>query len=273
MRHKRPNILITNDDGIDAPGIWHLWNAIKDLGNITIVAPESEKSSMGMSITLSHPLRLESVKGFGDAAAWSVSGTPADCVKIALNVILEGHPPDILLSGINRGGNAGRNVLYSGTVAGAIEAVMQNIPGVALSCCDFTETNYGAAAPYIPAILSHALTHPLPKGTLLNINFPSHKAFPTIRGFKLTRQGKRYWRENPEKRHHPTEKYAYYWLGAKLSEDHEIEESDIHWLSQGYVTGVPLHIAELTDHQHLQERRAYFENLVEIANGSLVTLI
>lgn len=256
---KRPRILITNDDGIHAPGIKHLWNSLKDLADLTIVAPATEQSSVGLSITLRQPLRIESIPGFGNTQAWSVSGTPADCIKLALSVILD-HPPDMIASGINRGTNAGRNVLYSGTVGGAIEAAMRDLPGVAFSCHDYDDPYYSMAATHIPKILHHVIDNPLPKGSLLNVNFPSreHKQF---KGFKLTRQGKEYWSECPDKREHPTEGHCYYWLGAKLVQFEEHEDCDISWLRRGYVTAVPVHVGELTDHQHLNSQKALFEKL------------
>ena len=252
-----PRILITNDDGISAAGIHFLWTALKDIADITIVAPAKEQSAVGLGITVREPLRIEKNTHFGSTPAWSVTGTPADCVKMALSKLLE-KPPQMVVSGINRGSNAGRNVLYSGTVAGAIESTMRGIPSIAFSCYDFISPDYGVAAEGISYVVRHVLEHTLPSGTLLNVNFPP-KIAGNIKGFKMARQGKEYWIEDPEERHHPAESHSYYWLGAKLAEFEEHEESDVTWLRKGYVTAVPVHIGELTDYNHLASRKAHFE--------------
>lgn len=270
---KRPKILITNDDGIHAPGIRHLWNALKDFADLVVCAPLAEQSAVGLSITIRHPLHIQKINWHApvslyhntnehvDAVTWAVNGTPADCVKLGLSVIFD-EAPDLVVSGINRGTNAGRNVLYSGTVAGAIESVMQGIPAIAFSCRDFMEPNYELYEKEIPLIVKHALENPLPQGTLLNVNFPD-KSFTEVKGFRMTRQGKELWMENPDKRTHPAEGSEYYWLGAKIAQFEEHEESDITWLKKGYITAVPVHVSELTDHGHLEAHRVSFANLNE----------
>jgi len=257
---KKPHILITNDDGILAPGIKHLWSALREIAEITVVAPLLEQSAAGLSITIRSPLRLESLDWPEGIKVWGVSGTPTDCVKLGLSVVVETRP-DLIVSGINRGTNAGRNVLYSGTVAGVIEGVMNDIPGIAFSCSDFTHPDYQTAEKHIPKIVEYVLAHPLSKGTLLNVNFPS-KDHTTIKGLKLTRQGKERWIENPDKRLHPMEGHTYYWLGAKIVECDEHEDSDISWLKKGYIAAVPVHVGELTDHLHLRERKIHFEQFM-----------
>lgn len=258
----RPHILITNDDGIRAPGIRHLWNALKSFANTTIIAPATEQSAVGLSITLRHPLRVEHDHSFDDTPAWTVSGTPADSVKMALSAILD-KPPDLIVSGINRGTNAGRNVLYSGTVAGAIEGIMHDVPSIAFSCCGYKMPEFIFAEKYIPAILQYVIDHPMPSGTLLNVNFPQHMK-QGIKGFKMTRQGKELLMENPDKRVHPAEENTYYWLGSKIATYDEEADCDITWLRQGYVTAVPVHVGELTDHGHLQLRKKHFEDFLTI---------
>lgn len=253
----RPSVLITNDDGVHAPGLFQLWLALKQIADVTIVAPASEQSGVGLSLTTRQPIHLERVHHFPDEVnAWKATGTPADCVKLGLSVILE-RPPDLLISGINRGTNAGRNVLYSGTVGGAIEAALRDIPSLALSCQDYENPDYIKAGGYVPTFLHYLLKHPLPKGTLLNVNFPTKKG--PIKGVKMTRQGKEYWMESPDKRYHPVEEHAYYWLGAKLAEFAEEDDCDISWLKKGFVTAVPIHVGELTDHAHIQSARKPFE--------------
>jgi 5'-nucleotidase len=257
---KKPRILITNDDGIFAPGIWHLWNAIKDFAEITVVAPAVEQSASGLSITVRDPLRIERINWSDSSAnAWAVGGTPSDCVKLALNVILQ-EPPHLILSGVNRGTNAGRNVLYSGTVAGVIEGVFHDIPGIAFSLGETTTPDFGALEKYILQIMNYAIKHPLPPGTFLNVNFPEKQQNP-IEGIRMTSQGKEYWIEDPESRSHPSG-HTYYWLGAKLAQFKEEDNSDITWLRKGYVTVAPIHVGELTDYGHIKSHKQIFEDFV-----------
>lgn len=259
--NKRPKILITNDDGVNASGIRHLWDTLKNIGDLIVVAPHQEQSATSLSITLRSPLRVERVEWHNGANVWSVNGTPADCVKMGMNVVLD-SPPDLIVSGINRGTNAGRNVLYSGTVAATVESVLQGIPAIAFSCFDYFDTDYTITHPHIPQIVRHVLECPLPLGTLLNVNFPS-KSFKEIQGYKMTHQGKQYWAENLSERSHPAENHTYYWLGARLAEFDEIEDCDISWLKKGYIAAVPIHVNELTDRSHLNAQREAFDRLHE----------
>ncbi len=254
----RPNILITNDDGLFAPGIKELWKSLSQIADVTVIAPMTEQSAVSLGITIRSPLKIETITWSGGTKVWGVNGTPADCVKLGLSVILE-KQPQLIVSGINRGSNAGRNLLYSGTVAGAIEGVMHGIPSIAFSCCDFKDPDYGRAAQHIPKIANYMLKHPPIHGTLLNVSFPLNK-HSEIKGIKLTRQGKEFWMENPHKRDHPTENQSYYWLGARIQEFQEEQDCDITWLNKGYITAVPVHIGELTDHKHLEEHRIRFED-------------
>lgn len=260
---KRPHILITNDDGINAPGIKHLWKALEKIATVTVVAPLVEQSAVGVSITIRQPLRIDKIDWHGLANVWGVNGTPADCVKLGLNILMK-TPPDLIVSGINRGTNAGRNILYSGTVGGVIEGVMHDIPGVAFSCRDFVDPDYHTAEQYVPRIVSYILEHPLSTGTLLNVNFPGRE-HPEIKGLKLTRQGQEFWAENLDERRHPTEGHVYYWLGAKLMEYEEHHDSDIAWLKKGYATAVPVQVGELTDHLMLKDRKSHFEGILDLS--------
>lgn len=256
MQH-RPKILITNDDGVTAPGIRYLAEVLKEIGEISIVAPQQEQSATGLSITIRQPIEIEPIHWSCGTKAVGVSGKPADCVKMALSVLLD-HTPDLIVSGINRGSNAGRNIFYSGTVAAVIEGILHDIPGIAFSCCDYNKPDYSTAKNHIGSIVKYVLEHPLPSGTFLNVNFPCNPN-KKYQGFKLARQGKQYWAENPNQRQHPIEESSYWWLGARLAEFEEHEESDIALLKQGYVTAVPIHISELTDRRYLQEKSSSFE--------------
>lgn len=269
MLKPKPSILITNDDGIFAPGIRHLWNAMKDIADVTIVAPQTEQSAVSLSITLRHPLRIEKISWPEEAKVWAVSGTPADCVKMALNVILPRYP-DLILSGINRGTNAGRNVLYSGTVAGVIEGLLHDVPGIAFSSGDYHIPSFEWIEQYIPSIVHYAMQNPLPSGTFLNVNFPNH-SLEGLKGIQMTRQGKQFWVENPEQRSHPAEGSAYYWLGTKLAVFEEEEDSDIVWLKKGYATAAPIHIGELTDHAYLKKQKCIFEEWINESMSGLAS--
>lgn len=258
---QRPYILVTNDDGVYAPGIKHLWKALSPIADVIVVAPASEQSAVGLSITVRHPLCIEKIEWpFEDAKVWSVNGTPADCVKLALNVILPSYP-QLIVSGINRGSNAGRNVLYSGTVAAVIEGTLHNIPGIAISIADYTDPAYSEVESYIPGLIRYLLEHPLPLGTFLNVNFPKQMR-NGLKGIYFTKQGKEYWAEKPEHREHPAEGNSYYWLGAKLAQFKEEQDCDIMWLREGYATAVPIYINDLTHHLYLEQNKAQFNTFI-----------
>ncbi len=251
---QKPRILITNDDGIHATGLKHLWASLADFAEVFVVAPASEKSGVGLGLTLHHPLEIQPVAWERNSPAWKVTGTPADCVRMAMSVILD-RAPDLIVSGINKGANSGRNVLYSGTVGGVIEGILRNVPGIAFSCCDFVNPNYALTERWIVPIVSHILEHPMPQGTLLNVNFPET---PEILGMKFARQGRGYWIEDPAHRLHP-EGHSYYWLGGKWNEREEDTDSDVHLLREGFAAAVPIHIHELTDLKHWAERKEHFD--------------
>lgn len=259
----RPLFLITNDDGIHAAGIKHLWDAVHEFADVAIVAPLSEKSGSGVAITNFKPLRISQVFWEKNTPAWSVSGTPADCVKMALSVLLK-RQPNLILSGINSCTNSGRTLFYSGTVGGAIEGALRGIPGLAFSFNDnYSEESVfppvGSVKSHIVSLVRHFLEDPLPSGTLVNINFPSN-CTKEIKGFKMAKQGRGYWVEKPDLRTQP-EGIPYYWLGNRWSDHEEEPDSDVALLKEGYITAVPLHVADLTHHDLLQSRRSAFENL------------
>ncbi|MFZ0565055.1 MAG: 5'/3'-nucleotidase SurE [Chlamydiales bacterium] len=258
MSSKRPKILITNDDGIYAPGIKHLWTSLHevDIGDLSIIAPLTERSGTGLSITSDRPLLVQNIKWPEKTPAWSVDGTPADCVKMGMQVILN-HKPDFIFSGINAGSNAGRNVLYSGTIGAVIEGVLNGIPGIAFSCENIKSPNYTLAIKYIAPLLHYLMKYPLPKGCLLNVNFP-HNVKDKVKGFRLARQGKGRWAENPQL-HLKVEEGLIYWLGNRAEELVEEEDSDVELLKQGYITVVPLHVEELTIKDEIHIRKSDFQ--------------
>lgn len=251
----KPKILITNDDGISAPGLKFLWEALADHAELFIIAPSIEQSGMGLAITTRNPLQIQQVPWEKETKAWKVSGTPADCVRMGMSVLLD-FTPDLIVSGINRGSNSGRNVLYSGTIGGVIEGSLRGIPGIAFSCVDFMNPDYKKSLHLIVPLVEHILNQPLPHGTILNVNFPETQE---ILGVKMARQGKGLWVENPEARIHP-EGNPYYWLGGKWQDHPEEEDSDVHLLKQGYAAAVPIHVNELTDWTHFNDSKEKFNS-------------
>lgn len=254
----KPFLLITNDDGINAPGIRHLYDAVKEFADVAIVAPSSEQSGKALSITWTRPIAIQKFSWGDEIQAWSVSGTPADCVKMACSTLLQ-KKPDMIISGVNRGSNAGRTVLFSGTVGAVIEATLKNIPGIAFSFSDFTPTPLGGTKEYIFPIIEHFLKSPTPKGTLINVNFPPQSE-TGIKGVRFAKQGQGYWAENPEKRIHPAG-IPYYWLGGKWSKFTEDPMSDVALLEEGYITVVPIHVGNLTCMSTLNSEKASFEKI------------
>lgn len=247
--------MLTNDDGITAPGIVSLWRGLVEHADITIVAPESDQSCKGLSLTTQHPLHLIQINWKEGQTAYKVNGTPADCVKIALNALLK-EPPDMIVSGINRGSNAGRNVLYSGTVGGVIEGALHGIPGISFSCDDFDAPKYERAEPYIYPLVRYLIAHPLSTGSFLNVTFPDHEG--PVRGVRMAQQGQSFWKGTPEERIHPSG-HRYYWLGGDTHDHPEHAESDIELVKQGYLTAVPLRVHQLTDHGLLEDHKDRFE--------------
>ena len=252
---QRPKILITNDDGISADGLRHLWLALKKEADLYIIAPSSQKSGVGLGLTLHKPITINPAAWKGQDFVWKISGTPADCVRLGLRLVLK-HKPDLVVSGINQGSNAGRNVLYSGTVGGVTEGALRGIPGIAFSSVEFNNPRYADIVPHIYPIVKHTLEHPLTPGTILNVNFPTK--FDKFKGIRMAQQGKGLWVEEPDQRIHPNGEH-YYWHGGTWSHHEEHEDSDVMLLSKGYITAVPIHVDQMTDFRFLKSRKKNFE--------------
>jgi 5'-nucleotidase len=238
-----PKILITNDDGIHSPGINMLAKALKKIGEVFVVAPAHEMSAASRSLTLTRPLRIDVV----DKNHYAVDGTPADCVTLAMNKILLGNPPDIVLSGINKGGNLGDDVTYSGTVAGALEGSMYGLPGIAISLVQRGEFDFTHAADFAAEITRQVLRDGLPQGTLLNINVPPGP----IEGVKITRQGAKILRPTVIEGTDPR-KRTYYWIGEEALTWSEEHGTDYEALRAGLVSITPLR-NDLTDYKALEK--------------------
>jgi 5'-nucleotidase len=177
---------------------------------------------------------------------------------MACSVLLE-KQPQMILSGINRGSNAGRTVLYSGTVGGVIEGTLKNIPGIAFSFCDFDLPSLSSVKRFIFPLVQHFLENPLPQGTFLNVTFPEG-CEKGVKGLRFAKQGRGYWVEDPQQRTHP-EGIPYYWLGGKWKSFDEDRESDVALLIEGYITAVPIHIDQLTDQEAFKTRKESVEKL------------
>jgi len=232
-------ILLTNDDGINAPGLAALRRAVADLGEATVVAPDMERSGVAHSISLAQPLRIRKAYHGHAFFGYGVNGAPADCVKLACREILD-SPPDLLLSGINLGANAAINVLYSGTVAAAIEGAMVGVPSVAFSLAETERPDFDEAGRVAREVLGRLLADGVPQGTLLNVNIPGLPR-SRLRGIRLTHQSRTSYRELYEKRVDPWGR-TYYWITGELARDFEREpESDLRALFDGYVSVTPLH--------------------------------
>lgn len=258
--NNKPFILISNDDGINAPGIKHLWNCLHEKYEVAIAAPHREKSGFSLATSMVRPIHIFDVKWEKETPAWKITGTPTDSVKLALSVLLE-KKPDLIVAGINRGSNAGLNVLYSGTVGCVIEGVLRGIPGIAFSCFELKDPPYKIAEKYIPHIVDHFLKYPLPKGTLINVTFPQKNL--EIKGLKMAKHGQGKWVETPDERLHP-EGHYYYWMGGKLENSIEEEkDTDTYLLNQGYITIVPIQIKKLTDNEFLNKQKDVFEKEFE----------
>ncbi len=234
----QPVILVTNDDGISAPGIRNLVEAVKDMGKIVVVAPDKPQSGMGHAITIGQPLRLHAVQNFGEIEAYQCTGTPVDCVKLAVDKILH-RKPDICLSGINHGANHSINVIYSGTMSAAVEAAIESIPSVGFSLLDYSiEADFSAARTYARAIVEKMLKTKLDKHTILNVNFPAVSE-KLIKGVRLCRQAYAKYEEDFLERDDPHGR-KYFWLTGEFVNFDKGRDTDVWALKNNYVSIVPV---------------------------------
>jgi 5'-nucleotidase len=248
-------ILITNDDGIFAPGILALKDALSPLGEVFVVAPERPRSASGHAITLHKPLRIIETRLPDGSNGWATSGTPTDCVTLGWDVVMEGRV-DLVVSGINSGPNLGWDVTYSGTVAAAIEGVILGAPSIAVSVAsEKDEIEYGPAAAFTARLAKVIQTHGLDDWTLLNVNVP---ALPEagIRGVMTTRQGRRQYVDRIDQRIDPSGK-PYYWLRGSLKEELHDEDSDVHAVLNDYISVTPIHLDQTAERmvQRIKEWR------------------
>jgi 5'-nucleotidase len=244
MKKSNPTILVVNDDGITAPGIKALIDMMMELGRVVVVAPDSPQSGMGHAITVGKPLRLDKVDIYKSIEMYSCSGTPVDCVKLAVNKIFKGQKPDLCVSGINHGLNNSINVLYSGTMSAAVEGAIESIPSIGFSLDDYTlQANFSHCIKYVKDIAVQVLKNGLPAGTLLNVNFPHT---PHIKGVKICRQANAKWAEDFDERLDPHNR-PYYWLTGVFQLNDGGEDTDVWALEHDYVSVVPVQF-DMTAH-------------------------
>ena len=247
---KRPLILVTNDDGITAPGLRTLISVMNTIGDVVVVAPDSPQSGMGHAITVNSTLYIENVEIDGKQPEYSCSGTPADCVKLAVREILH-RTPDICVSGINHGSNSSINVIYSGTMSAALEAGIEGIPAIGFSLLDYNwNANFEHCKSYVETITRQVLEHGLPDGVVLNVNMPNLE-MEHIKGIKVCRQARANWVEEFDKRTNPMGR-DYYWLAGKFVNNDNGEDTDEWALANGYVSIVPVQF-DLTAHHTIQQ--------------------
>ena len=245
-KKEQPIILITNDDGITAPGIKALVEAAKPLGKVVVVAPDKPQSGMGHAITIGTPLRMNKVEMFDDVESWQTSGTPVDCVKLAVDKILH-RKPDLCLSGINHGANHSINVIYSGTMSAAMEASIESIPSIGFSLLDYSfEADFSAATFYVNLIIKTILKQKLDKHLLLNVNIPP-VPLADIKGIKICKQAYAKYVEDFDERKDPQGK-KYYWLTGEFVNFDKSKDTDVWALQHKYISVVPVQF-DLTNYK------------------------
>jgi len=247
----RPLILVTNDDGITAPGIRTLIRWMNAIGDVVVMAPDSPQSGMGHAITLHDPLRCEPQQiDAGPQKEHACSGTPVDCVKLAVHEVLD-RRPDLIVSGINHGSNASVNVIYSGTMSAAVEGAMQGIPSIGFSILDYDwQADFSQAETLVMDVVRRVLSQGLPAGICLNVNIPKVSDKPYA-GLKVCRQAQAKWVESFIKRNDHMGK-PYYWMAGEFNDLDGREDTDIWALANNYLSVVPIQF-DLTAHHHLAQ--------------------
>lgn len=247
---KKPRILVTNDDGITAPGIRKLIEIMNEIGDVTVVAPDSPQSGKGHAITINSTLTLEELQFDGAQRDFACNGTPVDCVKIGLDKVMN-EKPDLVVSGINHGSNASINVIYSGTMSAAVEAGVEGLPAIGFSLCDLAyNANFSQAEDFIKQITLKVLEQKMPKGVVLNVNIPKLNK-EDIKGVKVCQQANAKWEEEFDERINPHGK-KYYWLTGEFNNMDTRADADVNALNEGYISIVPVKF-DLTAHHYLEE--------------------
>ena len=251
----KPLILVTNDDGITAPGIRALISVMSEIGEVVVVAPDKPQSAMGHAITINSTLYINKISAENATILeYSCSGTPVDCVKMAVNEILH-RKPDLCVSGINHGSNSSINIIYSGTMSAAVEAGIEGIPAIGFSLADYDwNADFDAIKSFVKKIAIKVLENKLAEGVLLNVNFPKLKE-KDIKGIRICRQAKAIWMEKFDKRKTPQGK-DYYWLSGEFVNLDKGEDTDEWALHNGYISVVPVHF-DMTAHHFIQQLNSW----------------
>jgi len=245
-------ILITNDDGIHSPGLAALAEALKPLGRVITVAPDKDNSAISHALTMNRPLYLEQI----EEDRYSLNGTPTDCVAIGLSKVISGKP-DLLVSGINRGPNLGDDISYSGTVSAAVEGTMYSVCSLAVSLATRVNPRFDTTQKVIAELAANVLKNGLPANTLMNINIPDSDP---IRGIKVTRQGRRLWKQSVQEVPDPWGR-VHYWIGGGSPLVEAGRDTDVHALENNYVSITPIHL-DLTNHEGI----SYFREDLGLEN-------
>jgi len=233
-------ILITNDDGIMSEGIATLAREISKIAEVHVVAPDVERSATGHAITIRNPLWAKEVKFGNEFFGYAVNGTPADCVKLGVQAILKDKKVDLVLSGINKGANLGTDLMYSGTVSGALEGALMEVPSIAISSCSNSNPNFSSAAKVVIELIEKLDLNEFPKFSALNVNVPA-VTYDELKGYKLTRQSKRRFQDFFEARKDPFGN-TYYWMLGEIIEDDPGEDADYYAVRSNYVSVTPITI-------------------------------
>jgi 5'-nucleotidase len=238
--NERPLILISNDDGFLAPGLRYLIDVLRPLGDLVVVAPKTGQSGMSTAITVSTPLDLVLVSKEPGLAIYRSNGTPVDCVKLALNILMHDRLPDIVFSGVNHGSNSSVAIHYSGTLGAVLEACMSGIPAVGFSLDNhLMDADFEPSRPFLTNIAEQVIKHGLPSGFCLNVNIPN---VPEIKGVRLCRQAKGRWVEEFEVRKHPRGGEYYWLMGEFRNDEFEADDTDMFAMGEGYISVVPSQI-------------------------------
>ena len=246
-------IVLCNDDGFNAVGIRAIYKKLAKFAEVVIVAPETEQSAMGHAITLTQPIKVRKVVEKGEFIGYAVNGTPADCIKIATATLFN-RPPEMVVSGVNQGGNLGTCAIYSGTVSAATEATIEEIPAIAVSLNTFENSGFEFAAEFGAKLAGMVLEKGLPEGVALNVNVP---AVPRseIKGVAITRQGKSRVVETFDKRVDPRNN-TYYWMAGEMRFNEADDEADCFQVSNNYISVTPMHF-DLTSYKTIDELKKW----------------
>jgi 5'-nucleotidase len=247
--------LVTNDDGVHASGLEALIEVVRPFGDVFVIAPDEGRSGMSHAITVKHPIRIRKVHEEKGLIKYSSNGTPVDCVKLALNKLLD-RAPDMILSGINHGSNSSSSIIYSGTMAAAIEGCINGIPSIGFSLLDYSpDANFSSILKYAKTILGASLDNGIPKDTCLNVNFPVN-TYHKIKGIRICRQNKGVWREEFDHRKDPQNR-DYFWLTGEFHNlEPEAPDTDEWALHNNYISIVPVHV-DLTSYKGIGQLRKW----------------